>query len=341
MHRKTRQIAGLILGCQTSLTALAVDASASPRGPADDATLQDTRTGLEWTRSDNGHDIDWRRAKRFCGDRAGKWRLPTANELISIYSDTSAVGATCGTARCRVSLPFDLTGGWFWSADSVGNDGSDGVELAWGVLLVNGTQTKSVKEAADSSRALCVRHSTRSKQAQLPRESPIVALPIDQSHAAVVFSWSHRGFSHPVARLEQLSGTLLWNRLDLAGSSVQVTLPLEGLRTGDDALNRRLRGGDFFDAANHPTIAFKSTEIIPKAGTNELTVVGALTVRGVTKPVTLLARINQIEQEPGEPLRTGFDADGVLRRSDFGLSRYIPMVGDEIAIHITLEARAE
>jgi polyisoprenoid-binding protein YceI len=341
MYRKTRRIAGLLLSCQISSTALAVDASASRRVPAEDPTLQDPRTGLEWTRGDNGHDIDWHRAKRFCSDRAGKWRLPPVNDLISIYGATSAIGARCGTARCRVSLPFDLTGGWFWSADSVGNDGSDGVELAWGVLLVNGSQTKSVKETADGSRALCVRQSTGSRQDQLLQESAIVALPIDQSHTAVVFSWSHHGFSHPIARLEQLSGTLLWNRLDLAGSSVQVTLPLEGLRTGDDALNRRLRGADFFDAANYPTIAFKSTEIVQKAGTNEFTIVGALTVRGVTKSVTLLAKINQVEQEPGELPRTGFDADGVLRRSEFGLSRYVPMVGDEIAIHITLEAHVE
>ncbi len=169
----------------------------------------------------------------------------------------------------------------------------------------------------------------------------MVALPIDQSHTAVVFSWNHRGMSHPMARLEQLTGTVFWNRMDLGRSSVEVTLPLEGLRTGDDALNRRLRGADFFDSANFPTITFKSTGIVSKAGTNELTMVGALTVHGVTQPVTLDAKINQVEQEPGETPRVGFDADGVLRRSDFGLSRYVPMVGDEIAIHITLEAHAE
>lgn len=53
------------------------------------------------------------------------------------------------------------------------------------------------------------------------------------------------------------------------------------------------------------------------------------------------AEINQVNQQPGERPWTGFDADGVLRRSDFGLSRYVPMVGDEIAIHMRLEAHAE
>ena len=353
MHRETNRhldadrwgfagrVACLLLGCQPLLTAFAAEPPGSRWVPVDYAILHDARTGLEWMRSDNGHDIDWHRAGHFCSERAGKWRLPTADELASIFEEAPTLGARCGGARCAVSSFFDLTGNWFWSSDSVGNDGSDGVELAWGISMANGNRTKSVKEAADGSRALCVRRATGFKRHPPAEETAMVDLPIDPSHTAVVFSWSHHGFSHPIARLEQLSGTISWNRLDLRKSSVAVTLPLEGLRTGDDALNKRLRGSEFFDAAVYPTITFKSTEIAPKAGTNELTIVGALTIRGVTKPVTLLAKINQIQQEPGQPPWTGFDADGVLLRSDFGLSRYVPMVSDEIAIHITLEAHAE
>ena len=137
------------------------------------------------------------------------------------------------------------------------------------------------------------------------------------------------------------SGTLLWNRADLSQSSVEVNLPMEGLRTGDDDLNRRLRGRDFFDAAQYPTITFKSTQITPRTGSNEFALVGALTVHGITQPVTLQAKINSVRDVPGQPPQMGFDADGVLRRSDFGLSRYVPMVSDEIAIHITLEATSE
>ena len=69
--------------------------------------------------------------------------------------------------------------------------------------------------------------------------------------------------------------------------------------------------------------------------------VGSLTVHGISKPVTLFAKINRIVQDPGEQVWIGFDADGILRRSDFGLDRYVPLVGDEIAIHITIEAHAE
>ena len=310
-----------------------------------DTTLLDVRSKLEWTRSDNGHDIDWHRAGRFCNGLPGRWRLPTAAELLAIYDGTAMVGASCGGARCRVTGPFELTGSWFWSADSVGDDGSDGNELAWGVLLDNGARTKTVKELGDGSRALCVRSPSASplaiaKQTNAPNDTATVAIPLDQDHAAVTFSWTHRGFSHPLARLEQLNGTLVWDRSDLAGSAVQVSLPLEGLRTGNQQLDKRLRGRDFFDASAYPTVTFKSTEITPKAGTDEFALKGELTLHGVTKPVTLEAKINKVEDLPGQAPWTGFDADGVLRRSDFGLSRYIPLVADEIAIHISLEAHA-
>jgi polyisoprenoid-binding protein YceI len=318
--------------------------------PLQRATLLDEQSRLEWTRSDNGHDIDWQRAARLCGELPGQWRLPHVAELIALY-DAATAGTVCGGARCHVPASFELTGDWFWSADSVGSDGSDGDELAWGVLLANGARTQSVKVLGEGSRALCVRaaggpraHGARATESKQPgpldaRSS--IALPIDAGHSAVIFSWSHRGFSHPLARLEQLQGAVLWDRTDLAGSSVQATLPLAGLRTGNDALDQRLRGPDFFDASAYPVVTFKSTKITARAATNEFTLVGVLTVHGISQPVTLLARINKAEDVPGESPWTGFDADGVLRRSDFGLSRYVPMVADEIAVHITLEAHAE
>jgi polyisoprenoid-binding protein YceI len=333
-------IAAFLFALQSSTTCFSADALVRRWIPLDSATLLDPRSGLEWTRSDNGHDIDWHRAGRFCNDLPGKWRLPGVDELVSLY-DLMTVGAPCGSARCRAPEPFELSGGWFWSSQSVGNDGSDGEELAWGVLLSNGARTKSVKELGEGSRALCVRQATGSKRPALPDVSSAVVLPIDQGHTAVIFSWTHRGFSHPLARLEQLQGTVVWDRSNLAASSVQVTLPLEGLRSGNDALDKRLRGRDFFDASAYPVVTFKSTGIVPRLGTNEFTLLGALTVHGVTKPVTLLAKLNKAEDVAGESPWTGFDADGVLRRSDFGLSRYVPMVGDDIAIHITLEAHAE
>lgn len=344
-HARFRKAVGLIAGAFFAAQGFNSAFAATPASPrwiaADDQVVQDTLTRLEWTRADNGYDIDWTHAKELCEHLPGNWRLPTIDELAAIYENSKAAGARCGASRCGISGPFRLSAEWFWSADAVGNDGSDGAELAWGFLMVNGARTKSVQYAGDGSRALCLRASARTKPVQLAEQNPTANLAIDPSHTAIIFSWTHHGFSHPLARLEQPNGTLLWNRADLSHSSVEVTLPLEGLRTGDDDLNRRLRGKDFFDAAHYPTITFKSTEIMPRTGTNEFTLIGALTVNGITQPVTLLAKINSVRDMPGQPPQMGFDADGVLRRSDFGLSRYVPMVSDEIAIHVTLEASSE
>ena len=162
-------------------------------------------------------------------------------------------------------------------------------------------------------------------------------LPIDASHSAVIFSWNHRGYSHPVARMEKVSGVVMLDRAAMGRSVVSVTLPIEGLRTGDDALDRRLKGPEFFDAAHFPAITFQSTRIA-QAGPQTLTIVGDLSVHGVSRPVEITATINRIDTNAESKLTAGFDGDLTLRRSDFGLGRYVPMTSDEIVVHLTVEA---
>ena len=162
-------------------------------------------------------------------------------------------------------------------------------------------------------------------------------LTIDASHTAVIFSWHHRGYSHPLARLEQVQGTVHLDTADLSKSSVSVVLPLEGLRTGDAALDRRLRGAEFFEASRFTEITFTSTAV-KRAGPQRLQVTGDLRVHGMTQPAILDVRINRIDIGSDQKLTAGFDADAKLRRSDFALGRYVPMVGDELTVHITLEA---
>jgi polyisoprenoid-binding protein YceI len=158
-------------------------------------------------------------------------------------------------------------------------------------------------------------------------------LAIDASHTAVVFSWNHRGFSHPLARLEKVVGTVQLDRVDLTRSSVSVTMVLDGLRTGDADLDKRLSGKDFLAITQYPAITFKSTKVELIDSTHHLRILGDLSVHGITRPVVLDAQINQITEST-----VGFDAEATLRRSDFDLGRYVPMVGDELSVHITLEA---
>jgi polyisoprenoid-binding protein YceI len=165
---------------------------------------------------------------------------------------------------------------------------------------------------------------------------------IDSSHSGVVFGWNHFGFSNPSARFDKIEGSVLLDKTDLTKSAISVTLPLEGLDTGVSKLDEELKGPEFFDAAKYPVISFRSTKV-EKTGENGLKVTGELTVHGVTKQVTLDARVNKIGifEIPGviKAPAAGFDATTIIKRSDFGVTKYLPVVSDEIPVRITLDAK--
>jgi len=165
---------------------------------------------------------------------------------------------------------------------------------------------------------------------------------IDASHSEVVFGWNHFGFSNPTARFDKIEGSVLLDKADLTKSSISVSLPLESLDTRVAKLDEELKSPDFFDAAKYPTITFKSTKV-EKAGENGLKITGDLTIHGVTRPVTLDAKVNKIGifEIPGviKAQAAGFDATTVIRRSDFGVTKYVPAVSDEIPVRITLDAK--
>ncbi|RPE75775.1 YceI family protein [Vulcaniibacterium tengchongense] len=161
---------------------------------------------------------------------------------------------------------------------------------------------------------------------------------IDPNHTDVIASWSHFGFSHPVAHFGQVDGSITYDPADVAASKVEVTIPLAGLNSHVPDFDEHLRSADFFDAANHPAITFKSTKV-EAAGEGKLRVHGNLTVRGVTKPVVLDTTINKVGEQPmAKRPAAGFDATTTLKRSDFGLGKYAPNVSDEVSIRITTEA---
>jgi len=161
---------------------------------------------------------------------------------------------------------------------------------------------------------------------------------IDPNHTDVVAGWSHFGFSHPVAHFGKVDGTITYDPAKPAASSVQVTIPLDGLNSHVPDFDEHLKSADFFDAAKFPTITFKSTKV-EAAGEKKLKVSGDLTVHGVTKPAVLDVTINKIGEQPmAKRAAAGFDATTTLKRSDFGLGKYAPNVSDEVSIRITTEA---
>ncbi len=161
---------------------------------------------------------------------------------------------------------------------------------------------------------------------------------IDPSHTQVQFTYSHLGFSNITGRFDQVQGDFQFDVADPTRSSVSITIPVTSISTGVGKLDEHLLTADFFDATQFPTATFKSTGVTA-AGEGKLAMAGDLTIHGVTRPVVLDVTINGIGEHPMRKLpAAGFDARTTIKRSDFGVGAYVPAVGDEVTISITVEA---
>jgi hypothetical protein len=129
--------------------ARAADATAKRFQVVSDSVVLDTQGSVQWTRSDNGRDVNWSQAQAHCQGMGSGWSLPTVAQLQSLY-DKNLPGIPCGTFTCKVSNQFRLSNFWFWSSES------NGSSEAWGVALGNGDRD-STHVGYGILRALCVR----------------------------------------------------------------------------------------------------------------------------------------------------------------------------------------
>jgi hypothetical protein len=116
--------------------------------------LTQVATGLQWAQSDNGSDIDWNAAGKFCAGKGSGWRLPSVAELLSIYDKSGEISTVCGAGfTCKVSPLFSLTGPWAWT------DEASNAMSTWIVILTKGNTNTYVVSDATKKRALCVLNS--------------------------------------------------------------------------------------------------------------------------------------------------------------------------------------
>ena len=179
----------------------------------------------------------------------------------------------------------------------------------------------------------------------LPAVTNAAQFVIDKQHTDVRFSWDHLGLSRQSGKMADISGAVTFDPEKPEATTVKVSMPLAGLMTGVAALDQALlKTKDYFDAQSHPTIAFKSTAVRP-TGDKSAEMTGELTINGVTKPVTLAVVWNFIGPHPlgavnptfSGQIAAGFSARTQILRSDWGITRYIPLVSDEIRISIETE----
>lgn len=157
---------------------------------------------------------------------------------------------------------------------------------------------------------------------------------VEPGHTQVGFSVLHFGFTNYAGVFSNVSGTLELNAKNPAASSLSVTIPVASVQTTSDVLNGELKGAEWFDAEKFPNATFVSTSV-KLTGKSDAVVAGNLTIHGVTKPETLKvhfigAGVNPLDKK----YTTGFEATGTVKRSDFGVSKYVPYVSDEVTLRI-------
>ena len=164
---------------------------------------------------------------------------------------------------------------------------------------------------------------------------------LDKNHTAIGFKVRHF-VSKVGGRFDKFEGTIVLDRTKPEESSVDVKIDATSIDTRNPNRDKHLNSVDFFDTANFPEITFKSTKVVAK-GTNAYEVTGDLTMRGVTKPVTLTVTANGFTSDGRGGQKTGFDATGKLNRKDFGVSwnavvDQTTMLSDDVDLEISVEA---
>lgn len=160
---------------------------------------------------------------------------------------------------------------------------------------------------------------------------------IEKTHADLLFSIDHAGFTRKHGSFRDFDATLQYDPAKPENSKVEVTVQTDSLDTALPARDKDVKGENFLDTAKYPQMRFVSTKVTAAAN-QELRIEGNLTLHGVTKPITLLARLNKSAPNPFDQRPTlGFSATGSLKRSDFGMAAFIPVVGDVVKIQIDAE----
>ena len=167
-----------------------------------------------------------------------------------------------------------------------------------------------------------------------------VTYNVDGSHTFPRFSYSHFGLSTQLSSFKNTSGKVVFDAEAKTGS-VDITIDMKSVNTGFDDFNGHIQGEDFLDTAKFPTATFKSTKVTFE-GDKPKSIDGVLTIKGVSKPVTLtvtrfLAMPHPMMKKPA----IGADAFTTIKRSEFNAGKFAPYVGDEVRIDIALEAIAK
>ena len=161
------------------------------------------------------------------------------------------------------------------------------------------------------------------------------AYTVDSRHTQVNWQVNHFGFNDYFGLFGDVSGTLDIDPANLGAAKLDVTIPIASVATSSAGLTTHLQSPDFFDVAKFSTARFVSTNVAVD-GTRAI-IKGDLTMLGVTKPVELETRFEGAGANPMHKKATlGFHASTTIKRSEWGMTKYVPMVGDEVKLRISV-----
>lgn len=159
----------------------------------------------------------------------------------------------------------------------------------------------------------------------------------DKAHTQIIFATNHLGFSNSHGKFLDFDGFFNFNRAEPEKSDVDVTIKTTSIDMDDKKWNDHMKNEDFFDVEKYPTMAFKSTSI-EKTSDNTAKITGDLTILETTKPAVLDVTFNKAGVHPfNQKYVAGFSATAAIKRSDYGMTYGLPMIGDDVSITIEVE----
>jgi polyisoprenoid-binding protein YceI len=175
----------------------------------------------------------------------------------------------------------------------------------------------------------------------LPASLPAAEVyTIDPAHTSIVFSVSHAGLSYTYGFFREVSGSYIVDKANPTNCRFRLIIQTDSLDTNHAERDKHLRSADFFNVEEFPTMTFESTSCAAansQDGAVIYNVTGNLTIHGVTRQVRLPLRMLAEGKGPFGDQRTGFLCQTELKRSDYGMSNLLDLVGDAVGINISFE----
>jgi len=168
-----------------------------------------------------------------------------------------------------------------------------------------------------------------------PVNMPAGSYVLEKTHASINAKVMHHGYAFYHFRFDKFDASYDYDPKNPTASKVVVTVDTKSMNTGYAKADEKFPV-EFLAADKHPTATFKSNKITITQG-NKGTMAGDLTLGGVTKPVTLDVVFNGAGKDMWGAMRSGFSATTTIKRSEFGLTKYVPAIGDEVALAIEVE----